>query len=267
MNTKGLSMYRGCRISSGTAKAAIVGTAFAMLGMTASAASASVIYQDSFSGSSTTALNGAAPTVHNGTSTTWTADSQWMDNGSVVTPTVNSGNANAWLAFTPASGYIYTLSEGVEATSSGNPYAGMGLAFSPSGFLGTSIASGAALSISSGEPGSGGNEITTCAGPGQANGNAYPYQGTGTVQGLQMVLNTGAAAWTVQFSDNGVALGPVFTYTTNPTIGAVGFGTMGTNAQVSNFSLTATPVPGPAPLALVAIGGLGLLLLKRRKAV
>ncbi len=41
----------------------------------------------------------------------------------------------------------------------------------------------------------------------------------------------------------------------------------GTNDYFSNFSDTFTPVPEPATLGLVAAGGLGLLLLKRRRMV
>ena len=48
------------------------------------------------------------------------------------------------------------------------------------------------------------------------------------------------------------------------------YGSTGTydEVRISNASLAETaPVPEPATLGLVALGGLGLLLLKRRKAV
>ncbi len=263
MVSKGFSICRSCSLAV-LGLAPMAAGALALAGLMAGTASASTIYSDNFSGSATALLNGAAPTVHNGTSTTWTADSGWMQNGSVTAyvPGNVNGDDNAYLAFTPASGQIYTLTEGVDVPSGTNPYAGTGIGFLPSGFLGTPFTNSAGPSLSAGMPGSGGNGITTYAGPGSTNGNAYPAQGAG-VQDLQVVLNTEAAAWTVQFIDNGVTLGSVFTYTTNPTITAVGFGTEGVNAQVSNFSLTA--VPEPASLGLFAVGGLGLLLLKRRK--
>ena len=63
------------KVSPLIASAAIAGAAMAMAGMGASTASASVIYSDSFTGG-TANLDGASPTVDNGTSTVWTAGSQ-----------------------------------------------------------------------------------------------------------------------------------------------------------------------------------------------
>ena len=52
-----------------------VGAMFTASGaaMASMAAADTVIYQDNFSGSRSTSLNGAAPTIDNGPSATWTA--------------------------------------------------------------------------------------------------------------------------------------------------------------------------------------------------
>ena len=242
-----------------------VGT-LAVLGLMVGTASASTIYSDSFSGSSTTALNGAAPTVDNGTSATWTADAVWKANGSADESSSGS-YGNAFLSFTPTAGHIYTLTEGVNATanSPGKTNSWIGLGFVSSEALGSPFYNNAGPFILDYVPNSGAS-VVRYSGPGLTNGTNYAYPATG-VQNLQMVLDTGGASWTVQFSDNGTPLGSMYTYLANPTIGAVGFGTSNASGQVSNFSLTDVAVPEPATLGLVAIGGMGLLLVKRRRAV
>ena len=267
MFINGLSSSRGFSV----AAAALAGLA-AGVGL-AGTASASVIYQDSFPGLASASLNGTSPTT-DATGATWTADTAWNADGSVDESGATTGAWNAYLPFTPASGRIYTLSEGINATGNapGASNSWIGLAFLASGALGvplyaTSSGAGtnAAPLVIDYVPNSGA-QVATFASPSLTNANATSYQGTG-VQNLQMVLNTGAPDWAVQFRDNGVNL-TSFTYTTtnpNPTIADVGFGTSNASGQVSSFELTSAPVPEPATLGLFALGGLGLLLASRKR--
>ena len=87
-------------------------------GIGAAAAATTVIYQDNFTGSSATPLNGAKPTVDHGPSSTWTASSAWADSGH----SKSSGNArkNAYLNFVPAPGHVYTLTVRLDVTGEGS---------------------------------------------------------------------------------------------------------------------------------------------------
>ena len=237
------------------------------LGWTVQSASATVIYQDNFPGSSTNPLNGTSPAADS-TGATWTAF-MWNADGSVNVPN-NSGSVNAYLPFAPASGQIYTLTEGISATS-GSGWAGLAFLSSGAGLTsggGVAMLSNSEMSMLDWVSPNANAAISTFTGPGTggvANWD-YPYQGTG-VQNLQMVLNTAGTNWTVQYSDNGTDLGSLYTYATNPTIGDVGFGISAASGQVSNFSLTSSPVPEPAALGLFVLGGLGLLLISRKRKV
>ncbi len=255
------TISRGCSLAAATL------AAVACIGL-ASTASASTIYSDSFPGSSSATLNGTTPATDT-TGATWTADTAWNADGSLNASIVN--NYKAYLPFAPANGQIYTLSEGINATSNISGFTGgwIGLFFEPSGTF---------ISPTTGAPNGGPailddvpnsmSEIVTLTGPGTSGSPNFnlPYSGSG-IQNLQMVLNTGGAYWSVQFSDNGTVLG-YYSYSStnpNPSIADVGFNSQGANGQVSNFSLTSSAVPEPATLGLFAIGGIGLLLAARRR--
>ncbi len=255
------SISRGCLL-------AATSLVVAMLGTMTSAVSASIVYQDSFTGG-TANLDGAAPSVDHGTSTVWTAGATsgpgngagagvgWFDNGS----TSLSGNSGgAYLSFTPVNGNIYTLTTGIDPTA-GN-WLAIGFVKTPNTINPLNGSGAYAWVLIS--PGGGGQIFT---GPDTSNANGG-FTGTSSVNTVSIVLNTQAAAWTYQVFDNAVAAeaSPVV-FSTNPTITAVGLGNSSATGTFSNFELSSAAVPEPPSLGLVAVGGLGLLLLKRRKAV
>ncbi|MGE9268814.1 MAG: PEP-CTERM sorting domain-containing protein [Verrucomicrobiales bacterium] len=98
---------------------------------------------------------------------------------------------------------------------------------------------------------------------------------TGTMHNLKLILDTSAAAWTLQafidnyeFDLNGGSAGTTYTFASNPTSARyVSFGN-GTNGVTTaggfdNFLLDFTPVPEPS--VLVLLGGLGVGALRRRR--
>ena len=257
--------------SHGSSLIAAAAIAVAAIAGLAGTASASIIYQDSFTGG-TANLDGAAPTVDHGTSTVWTAGGTngsgdgagagvgWQDNGS----TSFSGNSgSAYLLFTPSSGNIYTLTASFELTTSSSNWLSVGFVRTPNTTM-PLYGSGAyawGFVMPSGAGATYPGPDQTVAGTGFT-GNAYNNLNT-----LSIVLNTQASAWTYQMSANGTAVTPVVAYTTNPAITAVGLGNSDATGHFSNFELSSAAVPEPASLGLVAAGSLGLLLIKRRRAV
>ena len=222
---------------SSLAAAALAVTAFVAL---AGTASASIIYQDNFSGLATTPLDGAAPTVDHGTSTVWTAGGTngpgngagagvgWQDNGS----TSFSGNSGgAYLSFTPSSGNIYTLTAKLDPTA-GN-WLGLGFVKSPNTISPVNGSGAYAWAIVS--PGGGGQIFT---GPDTTNPNGG-FTGKPGANTVSIMLNTTAKQWTYRIYDNGKAVTPVVVFKTNPAITAVGLGNSGATGTVGDFELSA----------------------------
>ncbi len=268
--------------------------AVAALAGLAGTATAGVIYQDNFSGSSANPLNGTSPAV-DATGATWTADTGWRANGSQTDADYNAatgaqGSSDAYLPFTPSSGNVYTLSADLNVVGSPNPN-WFAIGFVQSFSSSTSSVTGAANNGNgvNAWPGGSGTDTSSASylnagpwllvqennvqapypnqyftGPGTSGSGTYPAS-VGTAD-MSIVLNTEASAWTYQIFEGGVSVTPVVTFKANPTIGGVMLGQWAnTSGTVSNFSLTS--VPEPASLGVLAIGGaIGLLMLKRRAA-
>ncbi len=270
------SVSHGCSLA-----AAAVLAAVACIGLAGTASASTIIYLDSFSGSSAAnSLNGAAPTVDNGTSSTWTAGSTPGYNGFTDTGSASTSTGNgiiAYLNFLPSHGYVYTLSVGMQTTSA-NAWLALGFMTSPmtnNRFDQPDSSGGPGATpwaLVHAPPSSGTYIGSLFTGPAATvyGQNFSPPAGvsiTGT-QNISIILNTGSSAWTYQVFDNGTAVSPVEGFhNPNPAIVAVGLNTIAPSGQFSNFELSSAAVPEPATLGLVAVGGLGLLLLKRRKTV
>ena len=223
-------------------------------GIGAAAAATTVIYQDNFTGSSNTPLNGAKPTVDHGPSSTWTASSAWADSGH----TKSSGNArqNAYLTFAPTPGHVYTLTVGLDVTGTGFPntppssdsgyWAALGFITAPA-TTGGWDGSGAGPWVLSGYKAA--NDLVA-TGPGLAGSQAFAPGITSGINTYSIVLNTGSPAYSYQvFLTNSAVTNELVgsgTFSTNPAITAVGLENGVGIAQVTNFSLTSAPVPEPA---------------------
>ncbi|MDA8376380.1 MAG: PEP-CTERM sorting domain-containing protein [Planctomycetia bacterium] len=240
-----------------------------------SVASAAVIYTDPLTGyASGTNLNGLTPGPV-GNTNKWlapTSSNEWLSVGTSGV-NANGGNANAILAFTPVAGNIYTLQATVAVAGNTSNWGALGFLTSDTNTTATTTFFGSSSSWMLAR-GANGGEDQTFVGPGT--GGLTNVTTVGTNDSVTMTLtltDNGTSPWTIGYkytdlgnSSNDSTYSPV-AYSSNPTnIAAVGFGESAANVTVTNFSLTSNPIPEPATLGLVAVGALGLLLLKRRKA-
>ena len=247
-------------------------------------ASAAVIYQDSFARSGSLAGTTPAPTdtgsVKWGTSINGGMTAK--TNGSELVLAQSSGQyavGNGYLTYTPPASGTITLSAGFTVGT----VAGTGTGTGGWGMLGFESSTGGD------NPSGRGPNVTLQAGANYVIASPVSQGGTGTgyetipgfVSGSSTVLtitydiSTETAQWYSQTGTNSPSLLYTYDYATNhvaaPTITAVEAGMWASSANnktpevvdVQNFTLTA--VPEPATLGLVAVGALGLLLLKRRK--
>lgn len=245
--------------------------AMAVVTLTLTAAQA-VIYQDSFDREGL--LNGSAPDVAPGTQT-WTAlesdppaSTDPHTDGSVLT--FDASRRNMFLPFTPGSDvYELSIQMKLDPANDSSDWAGLGFMGASPDVEGTQMAYGEDVDTS-GRPWillRQNGAALAFGGPGTANNLGGPDAGTyapDVFHTLTLTLDTTGAQWTVDVSINGSPIADTFTYDVNPDIGTVGLSTTPFGGDYvftfDNFSL----IPEPATLALLGLGGFGLLMRRKR---
>jgi hypothetical protein len=270
-----------------------------------------VIYSDNFDGSSGV-VAGRTPDVVNGvdggtTGATWTSDAAvttdpdaiWTASGGTYTGvgTTNASLAggtdtfstgadsnlitNAYLPFTPQSGFVYDLELNIASSGTGASGNWLGLAFAQTGLNGHTtggassalsndstagliLLKGSGLVQSFGGTVNGSGDVTSSTGNQVLNATlTSPGTSTPVYTQVDIILNTIGSQWVVSWELNGATSGADFgTYTypvgDNPTaIGDVIFGTNKLTGVVSTFSLSV--IPEPASLGLLGLGSLFLV--------
>lgn len=205
-----------------------------------------VIYEDDFSGDGAVNLHGLAPDVDNyGGGNTWIAHSGWKADG---TPGPYS---SATLPFTPAVGRVYVLLARFTDVVGDNDWLAAGFA------AGSSINSGDnddrfISGDTAGQPWMlrRGDDATeddqTFAGPGTANSQDFDTLDRASDVDFAIVLHTRLAQWEAMWfqkltsePESEYSLVRYFTYSNNPSIGAVGLACAndGTTGNIDYFFL------------------------------
>lgn len=225
----------------------------------AGAVRGAIIYADNFDGQAGVDLHGLAPDTRTGAggssaSATWAAQSSYDADGLVA----SASRGMALLPFTPLAGYVYTASADVNTT------VGDWMAF---GFAQNAPISS---SFNEGDPNAyAWMLLRSIRGTGRGQRFLGPVtSGQGTnfdtpsgVANLKIVLDTTNTNWTAAWYINDALVSGPAAYTTNPTIGYVGFArTSGAGGTIDNFILDAVPEP-----ATVSLFGLASLALLRRR--
>ncbi len=255
--------------------AAVVAAGAALALSSTSAKADTIIYQDTFPGSSTSTLVGTKPGPTTNTNA-WavTADATssgdtFNADGSVTNSTTTTANYGDYLTFTPTSGNVYTLSATLNPLNTTGTGAWVGIAFdngivadatklAPSmlAHYESSTATGAYARVQA---------FTT------GNTKVYDSNTSTTINPLpldetaEMVLNTTSTDWVVSFYYNNALLS-TYTYATNPTgVDGVSISANGNSFSSSVADFTLTETPEPAAFGFFGLGAVGLLLGGRRK--
>jgi hypothetical protein len=239
----------------------ICATAILVAAISLPATAALVIYQDDFSGQGSVSLNGQAPDVRPGAET-WTINNStalplgWRANGDVIaTGGGVNGQTAIQLPFTPQPGNIYTLKGRISLTTGTGQWVGLGFssaltnADGESGLFAFSTIDGFSWALHGDQ---GANTYQAFGGPETANLTVNTFSVNPT--DIRTVLDTTGSQWKTSFfvtsanlnSGNELLAGS-FTYTTNPSINAVGF-TKGQSVGglIDNFSLEVEAIPEPS---------------------
>lgn len=242
---------------------------------TAVTANAILLYQDTFSGSSATALNTTAPVANTGvilganhgtSNANWNADVSWKADGSNAL----TNNGSAFLPFSPQNGYIYDLSLQVDPTAGGVNW--FALAFTENANASTRIfdaSNGSSAWMLQRADRTGADPIQTFTGLGTL--GSQPYNPDPDLLGfvtLHVQLDTTQSNWRATwFVDEVGTVRTTHTFGTNPTINYVGFGKYDTAVgSVANFNLGVTAIPEPSEIATIGLAILGGFLFWRRRS-
>jgi hypothetical protein len=237
-----------------------------IVGAMAAQVEADILYNDTFTGSNGTPLNGHTPDITTG-GASWAAFSGYTLQGNAAVDSAATPNDVSWdgaaLPFIPDVGKVYTLSVDVTVPS-GVTTNWVGFGFSKSHDL-NNDACAWVLQRDNGEtyitPGDGTNGITETG-----------YLTAGTKHSYSVVLDTRAATWSAQMYADGSQLGSTLTNWTNtggspgnPSITCLGIWSQNyTGGQFDNLTLSSA-IPEPSSLALLAMGIFGLLCYAWRK--
>jgi hypothetical protein len=225
-----------------------------------SIANAQIVYSNNFSLGGAVDISGTVPTTANdfagGTSSAIWNNVLNNDTGMLANGTVDGSPTSVLLPFTPQPGYLYTLTASV--TWNGDPSCWIGLGFCANDS--TDVPLNYARFSDSGNGGPEGYDWLIAlptsaseqwfAGPkgnpkaGLASSNMIASNGTYT---LQLNLDTTGIKWTISSFIDGTQFGTNYSYSGNPTIGAVGYtqNSLGApaNIQWNSITLTAVAVP------------------------
>jgi len=220
----------------------------------ATPARAGVIYYDDFSGAGAN-LHGTIPDITPTGTETWNVttigagNGPWKDDGSVAGWWYDANFAS--LPFIPASGSVYTLSVDVYPNYSSDDW--MAVAFQKQPCIIWDSTSYASMLI---KPS---GLVQSFLGPGLGGGQDVGTYSLPVTVAIQ--LDTRPTLWEFEWFINGSSVRSPEAYSANPDIQVVTVHTFWMSGTMDNFTLT----PEPATLALMGLGGLGLLLRRKRR--
>ncbi len=129
--------------TTGTVSSSVSGRTFGFVNIPASGSAGTVfldvsqsalLIQDAFNRGSASPLNGSAPTIHSGSSVTWTS-AGWTTTASVPAASLaaNAGSPSGVISFVPTANNVYTFSANLNPTAGNTDWLAIGFANSSAG--------------------------------------------------------------------------------------------------------------------------------------